>query len=111
MGHAIAGTFTAAVVVAPQQVDTRMLKHVEQSLAMVSQVGIVFAARHAGEHAGNGNRGFGTTRGGLREVNHVLPFQLRVGFAFVTVQGVVCRARGFADDKHQNGFLLLAGNQ
>ena len=59
MRHAIAGAFTAAVVVAPEQVDPRMLEHIEQTFLMVSQVGIVFAARHAREHARNGNGGFG----------------------------------------------------
>ena len=61
MRHAIAGAFTAAVVIAPQQVDARVPEHVKQPFLMPSQVGIVFAARHAGEHAGNGNRGFGAT--------------------------------------------------
>ena len=89
MGNAIAGAFTTAIIVTPQHIDPRMGEHVQQPFLVMGQVGIVFTARHTGEHAGYGNGCFGAAGGGLREVNHILLFQLGVCFTPVAIQGVV----------------------
>ena len=83
--HAVAGTFTPAVIVAPHQVKPGVVKHIKQTFLMMGEVRVIFFPRHAGEHAGDGNSGFRATGGGLREVDDILLFQLGVGFTRVTI--------------------------
>lgn len=40
--HAVAGAFTPAVVVAPQQVETGMVKYIEQTFTVMGEVRVIF---------------------------------------------------------------------
>ncbi len=72
MRNAIAGPFTAPIVLIPQHADPGALNNIQQSLLMGGQHIIIVGARHVGEHAGHGNRRRRSARGGVREIDHII---------------------------------------
>lgn len=85
--YPVAGSFTAAVVIIPLNLNSRALQDIQHAFLMVRQLFIIVGPRHIREHARYRNRGRGAAGRGVGEIDNIILFQARVGLAGVAVQG------------------------
>ena len=96
--YPVAGAFAAGLVVAPGDLQTGALQHIQQAFLVMGGGRLVAVAAHIGKHAGHRHGGFGAAGMHIAKADQVIfVLELGVGLAAIAEQAEVLGAGAFTD--------------